>query len=80
MWHGFGHCQNIVYVSQEGGMCMGDELGVRKFVHAKLVALDIYYKRIESIHMNETTGLIHVKWIGREDVQRENYFQYRRKV
>ena len=59
---------------------MGDELQVRKFVHDKLVALDTHYKRIASIHMNEVSGRIHVKWIGREENQRENYFQFHRDV
>ena len=59
---------------------MGDEMGVRRFVHAKLLALDKHYKRIESIHMREDTGLVHVKWIGPEENQRENHFQFHRNV
>jgi len=59
---------------------MGDELQVRKFVHAKLMHLDRHYKRIEYIHMNETSGVINVKWVGRDENQRENTFQFYRNV
>lgn len=64
--------------TEKGLWTVNDELQVRKFVHGKLVALDQHYKRIESIHMNEVSGLIHVVWIGREENQRENHFNYHR--
>lgn len=57
---------------------MGDELQVRKFVHARLIKLDQHYKRIELIHMNEISGLINVQWIDREENQRQNYFNFHR--
>lgn len=59
---------------------MGDELGVRKFVHGMLLGKDVSYERIESIHMNEITGVIAVRWIDREKRVRDDTFQYRRKV
>jgi hypothetical protein len=59
---------------------MGDELGVRKFVHAKLLALDQHYTSIKMIHMKEDTGEIVVEWYTREGEIRKNYFQFSRKV
>jgi len=59
---------------------MGDELGVRKFVHATLLKKDVQYKAIEMIHMKEDTGEIHVKWLDRENRHREDRFKYQRKV
>ena len=59
---------------------MGDELGVRKFVHAKLMALDVHYRSIKMIHMNEETGDIAVEWYNREGEVRKNQFQFTRKV
>lgn len=59
---------------------MGDEMGVRKFVHGKLMKLDKHYQRIEFIRMNEETGDIHVKWVNRENLSFESRFKYHRNV
>ena len=59
---------------------MGDELGVRKFVHAVLIKKDAKYKAIEYIHMSETTGDISVKWVDREGRSRHDMIKYKRNV
>lgn len=59
---------------------MGDELGVRKFVHDKLVKLDRHYTSIKMIHMKEDTGIIKVDWYDREGNVCTNTFQFRRNV
>lgn len=59
---------------------MGDELGVRKFVHAKLLALDVHYRSIKMIHMKEDTGEVVVEWYNRDGDVRKNHFQFKRNV
>jgi len=59
---------------------MGDEFGVRKFVHAFLLKKDQQYRSIESIHMKEDTGEIHIKWVDREGQRREDRCRFHRNV
>lgn len=59
---------------------MGDELGVRKFVHGKLLKLDQHYTSIKMIHMKEDTGEITVEWYNREGEVRKNTFKFHRNV
>ena len=59
---------------------MGDEMQVRQFVHRKIVVIDKHYQSFESIHMDERTGVITVKWIDREGHGQTNTFMFHRSV
>ncbi len=78
VWYACVDCAAVFY--DDGRRTMGDEIGVRKFVHAALLKKDVQYKAIEMIHMKEDTGEIHVKWLDRENRHREDRFKYHRKV
>jgi len=55
---------------------MGDEFMLRKKIHRVLLQKDMHYKKLESAHMNEVTGVVTIKWIDRYDREREDVRLY----
>jgi len=52
------------------------EMELRQKCHAYIVKKDQQYKSFESIHMNETTGLVTIRWIDRYNTVQENRVPY----
>lgn len=52
------------------------EMDLRKKCHAYIIKRDQQYKAFESIHMNETTGLVTMRWIDRYGVVQETRASY----
>ena len=52
------------------------ELTLRQKCHEYILKRDKQYKSFESIHMNETTGLVTMRWVDRYGAVQENRVPY----